>query len=65
MKDLTELPDPKKHKYISFVKSALRILAGFALIAIGYQPELASVWFKVSGGLFVLAECLGIAEEMV
>ena len=49
-------PDPIKHKYISFVKSGFRIAAGFAL-ALGY--------LQGAGLLLVLAEVLGIAEEMV
>lgn len=49
-------PDPLKHKYISFVKSGFRIVAGFAL-ATGY--------FQAAGLLFVLAEVLGVVEEMV
>ena len=49
-------PDPIKHKYISFAKSALRIAAGFAL---------AYSMFWYAGGLLILAEVLGIAEEMV
>lgn len=49
-------PDPIKHKYISFAKSGLRILAGIAL---------AYGMFWYAGGLIVLAEILGIAEEMV
>lgn len=49
-------PDPTMHKNISFVKSAFRIGAGVALI-LGYLP--------VAGGLFIIAEVLGVAEEMV
>jgi hypothetical protein len=49
-------PDPVAHKYISFVKSGFRIAAGFAL-ALGY--------LQGAGLLLVLAEVLGIAEEMV
>ena len=49
-------PDPIKHKYISFVKSGFRIAAGFAL-ALGY--------LQGAGLLLVLAEVLGIAEEVV
>ena len=56
MKDLTQIPDPTKHKYISFAKSALRIVAGLAM----FSGSLAL------GGVFiVLAEILGIVEEMV
>jgi hypothetical protein len=50
------IPDPKWHKYISFVKSGLRISAGILLI----QMSVAS-----AGLLFIIAEILGIAEEMV
>ena len=49
-------PDPVKHKYISFAKSGVRIAAGFAL-------AFGMLWS--AGGLLVLAEVLGIAEEMV
>ncbi len=49
-------PDPIKHKYISFAKSGVRIAAGFAL-------ALGSFWY--AGGLLILAEVLGIAEEIV
>lgn len=50
------IPDPIKHKYISFVKSGFRIVAGIAL-AFGY--------LQAAGGLLILAEVLGVAEEMV
>ncbi len=49
-------PDPKLHLQISIAKSGLRILAGIAL---------ASSMFVTSGVLFVLAEVLGIVEELV
>lgn len=49
-------PDPIKHKYISFAKSGTRILAGVALC-------FSMFWY--AGGLLVLAEILGIAEEIV
>ena len=50
------IPDPKKHQQISFVKSAFRILAGLAL---------AFNQFGLAGALIIIAEVLGIAEEMV
>ena len=56
MKDLTQLPDPTKHKYISFAKSGIRILAGIALC---YNM------LTYAGLLLILAEGLGILEEMV
>ena len=49
-------PDPTKHKYISFVKSGFRILAGGAL-CFGE--------FMIAGALLIVAELLGIAEELV
>lgn len=49
-------PDARKHKIISFVKSGLRIVAcGF----------LAYYEFQLAAGLFLVAELLGIAEELV
>ncbi|MBM38209.1 MAG: hypothetical protein CMO97_03965 [Woeseia sp.] len=44
------------HFNVSMIKSALRILAGLALI---------SHAFFISGALFIIAEALGILEEMV
>ena len=49
-------PDPVKHKYISFVKSGMRIIAG-AFLCYGL------LWH--AGSLLILAEILGIAEEVV
>jgi hypothetical protein len=49
-------PDPVKHKYISFAKSAVRVAAGVALCY-------SMFWY--AGGLLILAEVLGVAEEMV
>ncbi len=49
-------PDPLKHKYISFAKSGIRIVAG---VALGF----GMLWH--AGGLLILAEILGIVEEMV
>jgi len=49
-------PDPKLHQQISFAKSALRIIAGCSL-AVG------SLFF--AGVLIVVAEILGIVEELV
>jgi len=56
MNNENHIPDPKWHKYISFVKSLLRIGAGITLIKMLIVP---------AGILFVLAEILGILEELV
>ena len=49
-------PDPSLHRNISFAKSALRILAG-ALLCVGQ--------LFAAGAFLILAEVLGIAEELV
>jgi hypothetical protein len=49
-------PDPKLHQRISFVKSAIRIIAGCNL-AVG------NIFF--AGTMFVVAEMLGVIEEVV
>lgn len=57
-------PDPLKHKYISFIKSGLRIVAGACFIAAGYT--LSTDNWLVAGGVFLIgAEILGVVEEMV
>jgi hypothetical protein len=52
----TRYPDATKHKYVSFIKSGFRILAGATLIF----GE-----FTVAGMLLIVAELLGIVEEVV
>ena len=46
----------KGHFYVSLAKSAVRVLAGIALIQ-GY--------FVTAGTLLIFAEVLGVVEEMV
>ena len=53
---IKDIPDPKKHQYVSFVKSGVRIVACLLGFAGMYQ-----VGFL---GLF-LAELIGIYEELV
>ena len=50
------IPDPMWHQRISFVKSAFRIVAGAALI-------MGNLW--VAGSFLIVAEVLGIVEELV
>ena len=50
-------PDPVKHKYISFVKSAVRIAAGISLIWPGS--------LMLAGIFLIVAEILGVVEEVV
>jgi hypothetical protein len=49
-------PDPKLHQQISFVKSACRVIAGALLI---------NQRFISAGLMIILAEVLGIIEELV
>ena len=49
-------PDAKKHLYISLVKSAIRIVAGGCLITGN---------LLMAGVCLILAEVLGILEELV
>jgi hypothetical protein len=63
MKDLSKLPDPVKHKYISFAKSGIRIIAGLALAGGGWLEM--NPYIQYAGVGLVLAEVLGIAEEVV
>lgn len=51
------IPDPIWHRNISFVKSALRIVAGLFLIL--------SHSFVGAGIFLIAAEVLGIVEEIV
>jgi hypothetical protein len=63
MKDLTQIPDPVKHKYISFAKSGIRIIAGLALAGGGWLEM--NPYIQYAGVGLVLAEVLGIVEEIV
>ena len=49
-------PHPMKHRIISFAKSTLRIVACYFLAYYDLQ---------IAAGLFLLAELLGVAEELV
>ena len=46
----------RRHFYVSVVKSAIRVAAGAVLIIAG---------LSLVGWLFILAEILGIVEELV
>lgn len=50
-------PDPTLHRNISFIKSAIRIAAGISLI---WPQSLV-----LAGAFLILAEVLGIVEELV
>jgi hypothetical protein len=56
-KNQVNQPDPRLHRNISFTKSAIRIAAGIALV---WPQNLI-----LAGAFVILAEVLGIAEELV
>jgi len=59
----TQLPDPRKHKYVSFAKSAVRIAAGLGLAGGGWLEQ--NPYLMYGGLLLVVAEIFGIIEELV
>ena len=59
----SQLPDPRKHKFVSFAKSAIRIAAGVVLAGGGWLEM--NPYIMYCGVLLVIAEVLGIVEELV
>lgn len=55
-KPVIAYPSAKRHLYISLVKSTIRIVAGIVLL-FGMIP--------IAGILFIVAELLGILEELL
>ena len=53
------------HFYVSMVKSFVRIGAGAAFIMAWIDPLLLPQFVGAGGLLLIIAELLGIAEEMV
>ena len=58
-----EHPNPKRHLQISLVKSGVRIAAGLALAGGGWLEM--NPYLQSAGLLLVVAEGLGILEELV
>ena len=52
-------PDAQKHKYVSLVKSGVRVL-GYVLMF-----GIPSVWAWVAATTLIVSEILGIYEELV
>ena len=59
-----EHPDPKKHQFVSFVKSGVRIAGSVISIAVAvtHGPVLA---VTLLAGFYGAAEAIGIYEELV
>jgi len=59
----SQLPDPRKHKFVSFAKSAVRIAAGLGLAGGGWLER--NPYLMYGALLLVVAELFGIVEELV
>ncbi len=55
----------KGHFYVSIVKSFVRVAAGTALILSAVEPFHADKFIIATGALLIIAEILGIVEEVV
>jgi hypothetical protein len=55
----------KGHFYVSLVKSFVRMAAGTAFILAAFNPELSLKFIGTGGLLLIIAESLGIVEEIV
>ena len=55
----------KGHFYVSMVKSFVRVAAGAAFIMAWADPVLALEFIAAGGFLLIIAEALGVAEELV
>lgn len=53
------------HFYVSLAKSFIRITAGVTFVLAGTDPMLMNTWLMTAGGLLMVAELLGILEELV
>lgn len=53
------------HFYVSLVKSFVRVVAGVALIMAWITPDLIVQFVATGGLLLIVAELLGVLEEMV
>jgi hypothetical protein len=54
-KPIQNIPDPKKHQIISFIKSGIRILGYFTL----------PFNLLIGAGVLILSEIVGVYEELV
>ena len=55
----------KGHFYVSLIKSFVRMAAGTAFILAAFNPELSLKFIGTGGLLLIIAEGLGIVEELV
>ena len=55
----------KGHFYVSLVKSFVRVAAGIAFILSAIEPFYVDQFVIAAGALLIIAEILGIVEEIV
>lgn len=58
-------PNQKMHRKMSFIKSGLRIFAGLLLTYILQDGAIILNCIAIAGFLFIIAEIIGIIEELV
>jgi F0F1-type ATP synthase assembly protein I len=57
-------PDPKKHQYVSFFKSGLRIVGCIAALHVAFHIVHVAAIIPLAVA-FLVAEIVGIYEELV
>jgi hypothetical protein len=62
---MSYIPNPKMHFYVSLIKSIIRIAAGGALVLVCSPGSILLNQIEWAGGLLILAELLGILEEVI
>lgn len=65
MIDIQPRDTSRGHFYVSLVKSFVRVTAGTAFIMAAFDPELSLKFIGTGGLLLIIAEALGIVEELV
>lgn len=55
----------KGHFYVSLAKSFVRIAAGIAFVMAWAEPAVLEQFIAAGGFLLIIAEVLGVAEELV
>lgn len=63
--DIQPKDTSRGHFYVSLVKSFVRVAAGAAFIMAWVSPEILAQFVAAGGLLLILAEVLGVAEELV
>lgn len=65
MIDIQPRDTSRGHFYVSLVKSFVRVGAGAAFIMAWISPDLTTQFVATGGLLLIIAEALGVLEELV